>query len=128
MAKRISKITDAVINKVGDAKWESYLLTLDEMVDMVDKYFISEASTKEEYDQILKTVKGGLLLPKDLKTKDENCTMHVATHQSVGIFNMKDHNYIWIQDKNEEKHYEYKAYFWGKFKKAVKERIDQKSK
>ena len=60
-------------------------------------------------------------MSKKMKSKDERYEMMVSTNNRVGI--LKSRNYIWITDTQDSKFYEYKAAFWGAFKKAIKAKI-----
>lgn len=94
-------------------------MTVDQMVSLIIKTFIVQAKTREEYDAIFKTTKGGLT-HKKIDSIDGRYNMYCATFQHVGIFNMKDHNYIWIHDKITDSYYEYRAWSFRKFKRAMK--------
>lgn len=117
------KLGDKILNKITGRKMETIDVSLDEIVEMLDKYFIQPAP-KEEHKIILKTIKGSWLTYKTLESKDENYELSVFTHRHTGLFNLKDHNYMWIWDKSADKYYEYRAYFWGKLKKSVREKLN----
>jgi hypothetical protein len=115
--------TDKVINKVTGRNMETVQMSLEQMVSLIDKIFISQASTSEEYDAIYKTVKGGLIFSKELDSKNKKCQMNCTNGRRVSIFNMKDRNYIWIHDIEKDTFFEYRAWSFRKFKILVKETI-----
>lgn len=125
MAKKGEKISDAIVNKLTGRNIETFMMSLEEMVALVDEHYIQPAVTSEDYTAIWKTVKGGIFLNKHLVSKDEKYEMHVATHVKTGLLNLKDSNYIWIRDIEQDKFYKYRACFFGKFKKAVKAKISE---
>ena len=116
-------IGDKIMNKLTGRNMQTVFISLDEMINMLDKYFI-QPSLKEEYPMIWNTIKGSWLTYKKLETKDGKYELSVFTHKHTGPFNMKDHNYMWIWDKEADKYYEYIAFFWGKLKKAVREKLN----
>lgn len=61
-----------------------------------------------------------------MESKDEKYKLCVSRHNNVGVLNAKDHNWLWIHDKEADKFYEYRAIFYGKFKRAIKRKIDEK--
>lgn len=117
-------VTDRILNRVTGRNMETIYVSLEEIVKMLDKHFIRPA-TKAEYPAILKAVKGSWLTRRVLESKDGNYELQVYTHKHAGIFNMKDRNYMWIWDKGADKYYEYRACFWGKLKKAVREKLNE---
>lgn len=102
---------------------EKVRVSLNEMVDMLDRLFIQPAS-REEYITIWKTIKGSWWTGKKLESKDGNYEISVWTHRHTGAFNLKDRNFMWIWDKNADRNYEYRAYSWRKLKKAVRRKLD----
>lgn len=120
-------ISDKIASKISGRDIETVYITLEEMVEMVEQHFIQPATTQEEYDAIWRTVKGSWFLDRKMLSKDERYEMRVCTHRSVGIFNLKDHNYLWIHDTSTDKYYEYRSFFYGKFKKAIRLAINSNS-
>lgn len=95
-------------------------VTIDEMVAMIKDKFIDKAVSEDELQTIYKTVKGGFLLDKKLVSQNQNFQMLCSTGNRVTLFNLKDHNYIWIYAADNDTFYEYKSYFFGKLKRIVK--------
>ena len=117
-----------ILNKFTGRNMETIYISLDEMVNLIDKYYITEAVSEEEYKAIWKTVTGGWTRVKNLWSKDGKYEMHVSRYNMVSIFNMKDYNWIWIHEIETDKFFEYRALFYGKFKKKVKEKIKAEKK
>lgn len=116
-------LRDRIVNALTGRNMETVPMTLEQIVELLKKAYISKAETDEDYDMILKTVKGALFGEKTLISKDGKYEISCVTGRRVGIFNLKDHNRIWIQDIEADKYYEYSAYSFRKFKKAVREAI-----
>lgn len=116
-------IRDKILNKITGRNMETVPMTLEQMVELLKKVYISQAETDEDYEVILKTIKGSIFTTKRLESKDGKHEIVCATHRKAGVFNLKDTNWIWIYDKETDKFYEYRALFWGKFKKSVRQAI-----
>jgi hypothetical protein len=123
MAKKGEKISDAIMNKLTGRNIETFMMSLEEMVALVDEHFIQPAATSEDYAAIWKTVKGGIFLNKRLASKDAKHEIYVHT----SLLNAKNSNYIWIRDIEQDKYYKYRPWLFGlhKFKKAVKAKISE---
>jgi hypothetical protein len=118
-----ASISDKIISKISGGRINTVRVTRDEMIDFVDKWFIQQATTQEDYMAIWKVVKRGILLEKMIESKDGNYQMRSDSSQGGKSFR----RYIWIYDKNENIYYEYNYYygFYGKFKKAIKNQLLQ---
>ena len=114
-----------ILNKLTGRQMETIYISCDEMVEMVNKYYIIPAISEEEYNAVWKTIKGGWLKHKQLDSKDEKYKMCVARHNNVGILNAKDRNWLWIHDKEADKFYEYRTIYYGKFKRLIKAKITE---
>jgi hypothetical protein len=116
-------VGDKIVSKISGGRINTVHMKRDEMVDLVDKCFIQQATTQEEYRAIWKTIKRGIIIDKYLVSKDEKYELHTKSSQFGGSL----HKYVWIHDKSENVFYEYDYWygFYGKFKKAVKNRLLQ---
>lgn len=121
MSRRTNK--HKILNKLTGRQMETIYVSRDDMVEMINKYYIIPAISEEEYNEIWKTIKGGWLKHKKLTSKDEKYEMCVSRHNNVGLLNAKDHNWMWIHDKEADKFYEYRTICYGKFKRAIKAKI-----
>ncbi len=117
-------ISDRILNKMTGRNMETVYISLEEMLRMLEEHYIQPASSHEQYQEIYKTVKGSWLFAKTLQSEDGNYELYVRRYVRVGIFNLKDHNYMWIHDKNADKYFEYRALFWGKVKKSIRSRLN----
>lgn len=113
---------DKVVSKVSKGKINTVRVTREEMVEMVDKYFIQAATTDADRQDIWKVIKRGIFLDKILDSKDGNYQMRSQASQGRAF-----KKYIWILDRNADKFYEYNYYvgFYGGFKRSVKDKLVQ---
>lgn len=100
-------------------------MTLEQIIDLINKTFIIPSNTDEEYSAIIKTVKGSMFFDKEITSVDGRYKLHreVATG---GILMSLWRNTIWIQDTETNKFFQYKAYSFKKLKKSVKVLIASK--
>lgn len=107
-------------------KVKTIYTTREEMIQMIDMHFIQKAVTEEDYQDIWKVVKRGVLFDKILDSKDGSYQMRSKSKQGGCSL----HRYIWIYDKNEDIFYEYRYYvgFYGKFKKTIQKMLEQAQK
>ena len=63
-------IEDKLVSKVSKGKLNTIHVSREEMADLVDQHFIQNAETEEEYKQIWKVIKRGILFDKMIYTKD----------------------------------------------------------
>ena len=117
------KFSDKVLNKISGRNIETIPMTLEQMVALLNKLYISQASTQTEYDEIIKTLKGSLWRDKTLLSKDGKFEINCSTGNAGGIFNWNHKNDIWIHEKETDKFYEYHAHSFKKLRKMVQERI-----
>ncbi len=115
--------SDKILNKITGRNVETVPMTRDQFIELLKKVYISKADTDEEYNMIMKTVKGGIFKDKKMESKDGRYEIQCSTGRAVGIFNMKNHNLIWIHDREKDKYYEYCAWSFRKLKKAVRKEI-----
>lgn len=108
-------IVDGILSKLTGEKIETIRTSRDEMVELVNKYYIIPASTSDELIAVEETVKGGFLT-KELDSKDGRYKLRVVRNSS-------NHNWVWIIDGETNRHYEYKCTFYRKFKNMVSEKI-----
>ena len=71
-------IEDKLVSKVSKGKLNTIHVSREEMADLVDQHFIQNAETEEEYKQIWKVIKRGILFDKMIYTKDGNYQMRPA--------------------------------------------------
>lgn len=119
-------IGDKLVSKVSKGKLNTTHVSREEMVDLVERYFIQNAETEEDYKEIWKVIKRGILFDKRIDSKDGNYQMRSSSSQ--GGRSLK--RYIWIYDKAADMYYEYN-YFWGfygKFKKMVRSKMQEKQR
>lgn len=119
-------VTDQIVNKVSKGKINTVRVTREEMIKMVDEYFIQKAVTSDDYQDIWKVIKRGLFFDVMLDSKDGNYQIRSKARQGGRSL----HKYVWIFDKTENIFYEYNYWvgFYGKFKKTVREKIDSAQK
>ena len=55
---------DKLVSKVSKGKLNTIHVSREEMVELVDQHFIQKAETEEEYKQIWKVIKRGILFDK----------------------------------------------------------------
>lgn len=55
---------DRLVSKISKGKLNTIHVSREEMVELVDQHFIQKAETEEEYKQIWKVIKRGILLIK----------------------------------------------------------------
>ena len=96
-------IEDKLVSKVSKGKLNTIHVSREEMADLVDQHFIQNAETEEEYKQIWKVIKRGILFDKMIYTKDGNYQMRFYQ-------------------------YDYWYGFYGKFKKMVRSKLQEKQK
>ena len=116
-------LRDKVINKLTGRNIETVPMTLDQIVELINKQYISQDTTDEDYNIIIKTIKGSLVGDKNLVSIDGRYEIRCSTGRNVGIFNLKQHNLLWIHDTESDKYYEYCAWSFSKLKKAVKKAV-----
>ena len=113
------KMMDRVLNKITGRNMETVPVTLEQMLELLKKHFISQASTDAAYTEIMKTVKGHWGLVYKLESKDGRYELRCDAHRN----SFTCHNLIWIHDRTEDKFYEYSAWSFRKLKKAAGEAI-----
>lgn len=110
--------SDKIINKLSGRNIETVPVTLEQIIELLNKVFIVPSSTDEDYNAIMKTVKGSIFLSRNLTSKDGRYELHRAT-ATGGILLSLRRNTIWIHDTETDKFFEYKAYSFKKLKKSV---------
>lgn len=115
---------DRLVSKISKGKLNTIHVSREEMVELVDQHFIQKAETEEEYKQIWKVIKRGILFDKMIYTKDGNYQMRSCSSQ--GGHSLRRN--IWIYDKAADTFYQYDYWtgFYGKFKKMVRSRMQEK--
>lgn len=119
----MSKIEDKIISAIVGYKVTTVSVDLDQMLSLIVEHYISVATTDEDYNAIRKTVKGGIFLDKELSSKDNRYKLRSMTGRHVSLFQLKQHNVIWIFDTQENKFYDYCAWSFRKLKKSVDKAI-----
>lgn len=116
----INKIDDSITK--GLTKAETLRLSYAELSQIVDREFIRGADDTF-LAKVKKTAKGGgLLLIKEMKSKNERFDFHVGT-RPYGLAWLPSKP-VWILDREENKFYQLdKNLKWKKFYKAVLESI-----
>ena len=106
-------IEDKLVSKVSTGKLNTIHVSREEMADLVDQHFIQNAETEEEYKQIWKVIKRGILFDKMIYTKDGNYQMRSCSSQ--GGHSLRRN--IWIYDKTADTFYQYDYWygFYGKW-------------
>ena len=94
-------IEDKLVSKVSKGKLNTIHVSREEMADLVDQHFIQNAETEEEYKQIWKVIKRGILFDKMIYTKDGNYQMRSCSSQ--GGHSLRRN--IWIYDKTADTFY-----------------------
>ena len=117
---------DKVMSKVSRGKINTIRVSREEMVDMIDRFFIQKAVVSEDYQKIWKVVKRGIILDKILDSKDGNYQLRTKSRQGGPSFR----RYVWIYDQAENTYYEYNYYigFYGKFKRMIRDKLTQAQK
>ena len=121
------KISDKIISKITGKKVETIRISMEDMLELLKKHFIVPASTDKDYQEIQKTINGGLMGSKSLKSKDGTYVLSVSVAMQlcghIDILHPSDSNLIYFIDTSTGKVYQYSSFTWGKFKKAVKNAI-----
>lgn len=116
-------LSDKLVNKITGKKIETITVTLEQMISLIETNFIMQATNNNDYDSILKVVKGGIFLNKKLESKNQQYELFCSTGNRTSIFNMSNRNYIWVYDKSKNCFYEYRAWSFKKLKAEVKKSI-----
>lgn len=116
-----NKISDVVSGAVS--KTETIRVSIEELADIVAKEFIY-GSDKSFLIKVKKTAKGGVVVTKQLKSKDERFEFHVGArpHGLIWLASKP----VWVYDKAERKFYQLdKNINWKKFYKVIEARIEE---
>lgn len=116
-------LMDKVVNSLTGRNIETVPMTLEQIMELIKKHYISQATTDDEYNNILKILKGSWLKDTKLTSKDGRYEIYCSTGRRVGIFNLKQHNLMWIHDTETDKYYQYNAWSFKKYRRAVKEAV-----
>lgn len=111
----IDKMSDMVIG--GITKKETIRLPYEELAKIVTDEFIKGADDAW-LGKVLKTAKGGFVITKDMKSKNERYDFHVGTrpHGLVWLASKP----VWILDNEANRFYQLdKDTKWKKFYKAI---------
>ena len=92
--KSRAKLSDRVLSKMTGRQIETVDMDLNQIVNLINKLFISNAHSSEEFMSIYNTIKGGLLTSKELFTVDGRYKLFSNTGRHVGPFNLNDHNIL----------------------------------
>lgn len=121
------KISDKIVGKIVGKKVETIRISMEDILELLKKHFIIPASTDKDYQEIQKTVNGGLIGVKSLVSKDGAYTLSVSVAMQlcgrINLLHPSDSNWICFTELSTGKVYQYSAFTWGKFKKAVKNAI-----
>lgn len=110
------KLVDSALHKVF--KKETIRLPYEEVTNLIEQYFIAGADDAL-LENIRKTAKGGIILAKNLSSKDGRYSLHVepcallSSSKIVWIFD-NDNNMFYQLDKNRK---------WKKFYQLVDVKI-----
>lgn len=117
-------LEDKIMSKVSKGKINTIHVSREEMVEMVEKYFIQEAKTEEDYQAIWKVIKRSILGHRTLDSKDGNYQLKSCSSQGGRSLR----KYVWIYDRAADTYYEYEYFygFYGKFKKMVCSKLLEK--
>lgn len=116
-------LRDKFVNSLTGRNVETVAVTLEQIVELLKKAYISQVNIDEEYNAIIKTIKGGVFKDKELTSKDGKYEIRCSTGRRASLFNLKNRNLLWIYDKEADKFYEYRAYSFRKLRKQVKQVI-----
>ncbi len=123
---------DAAASKLAGGKIETIRVSMEDMLEILNKHYIIPASTDKEYKEIQKTVNGAAIGVSHMRSKDNNYEMRVSIAMQIGgnmnILHPGDSNWIRVEEIPTGKIFQYSAFTWGKFKKAVKGEIDKAKK
>lgn len=126
------KISDKIVSKITGKNVETIRISMEDMLELLKKHFIIPASTEKDYQDIQKTVNGGLMGTKSLTSKDGAYALSVSVAMQLGgrmnLLHPSDSNWICFIDISTGKVYQYSAFTWGKFKKAVKNAIAEEKR
>lgn len=114
-------LIDKAMSKVTKNRVNTVRVTREEMADMVDKYFIQKAETKEDYQEIWKVIKRGILFDKLITSKDGNYELRSKSSQGGSSLR----KFVWIYDKQGSTFYEYNYWFgfYGGFKRMMRNKL-----
>lgn len=106
------KLSDAIVSKITGKKIETVDIPLEQMVGMVKRVFIDSATSAEELQNIEKAIRMGkkAVIP----SKDGRYELRSAIY---GFFNKWlnfKKSYIWIQEVETGKIYQYRAFNMSK--------------
>lgn len=122
-------LLDTISSKLAGKKIETIRVSMEEMLELLKKHYISKATTDAEYKEIQKTVNGAAMGVKSLTSKDGNYKIVVQIvmqlRGTIDVLHPGDSNWIRLWDNTTGKVYQYSSLTWGKFKKAVKEVIEE---
>ena len=123
---------DALSSKLAGGKIETVRVSMEDMLEILNKHYIIPASTDKEYKEIQKTVNGAAIGVSHMRSKDNNYEMRVKIAMQLGgnmdVLHPGDSNWIRVEEIPTGKIYQYSSFTWGKFKKAVKEEISKAKK
>lgn len=111
----LDKMSDMVIG--GITKKETIRLPYEQLASLVTDEFIKGADDAW-LGKVLKTAKGGFVITKEIKSKNERYTFHVGTRpRGLLWLNSKP---VWILDNEANKFYQLdKDTKWKKFYRAI---------
>ena len=119
-------IEDKLVSKVSKGKLNTIHVSREEMADLVDQHFIQKCGDRRRVQTDLESHKKRNPFDKMIYTKDGNYQMRSCSSQ--GGHSLRRN--IWIYDKTADTFYQYDYWygFYGKFKKMVRSKLQEKQK
>lgn len=106
-------------------KKEIVPMTLEQIVELINKTFIIPANSDKDYEAIMKTVKGSMFMAKEFIFEDGRYKLHRGVNTGGPLMSFRS-NTIWVQDIETNKFFRYKACSFKKLRNSVKGLIASK--
>lgn len=121
MGLLVSRMTDKIIEKTMGVK--TIYLSEEEFVRAFGEIYLSQIQNDSELNEVMSFINPSIFNKprREKKTQDGRYRI-ISWTQSRRTFPLVRH-WIWINDDFENVNYEYKAVFWGSFKKRVQAEI-----
>ena len=121
------RITDKIASAISGGNVETIRISLEDMVELIQKHFLSSAITDRVRKDVLKAATGGSVLspystPMSSVDSKYVLSSYSASHGGgrLDLLHPTDSSYIQIMDNINGKAYRYYAFTLGKAKKAIK--------
>ena len=113
---------DKVVNKVLGTNIKSIAVSPEILADMIEKTFIVPAQSRQELDQLEKTISGSWFMYTMQYSNDERFLLYVS-HFQRGLVT---HRTVWIKNIETEEIFERRGYTLAPIKKVVAQKIIRK--